>query len=236
MSFHFLKSPKIWAVVIVIALVIALRMTVLGELLSFDTLRAHRIALVAWVEANRLLASATYVLSYVLVVAFSFPGAVVLTLSGGFLFGAALGTFLTAIGATIGATFVFIFAKYLVGDRVFDRLGTQYPDIINGLHENAWSYLLVLRFVPLFPFFLINLAAAFVGVKPSTYVATTFFGILPGTTVYSLAGAGLGSVLDRDEVLSVSSILTPTVLFALVGLAFLSLAAIPIRNRLRKPK
>lgn len=215
------------------ALIIAFRMTKLGELLSLDTLRVHHSALVAWVEANNLLASAAYVLVYVVAVAFSFPGAAILTLTGGFLFGAALGTALTAAGATVGATIVFLFAKLLLGDRAFDRLGSQHPNLVEGIRENAWSYLLVLRFVPLFPFFFVNLVAAFVGVKLSTYVLTTFFGILPGTTVYSLSGAGLGSILDQGESFSIGSILTPTILFALVGLAVLSLAAIPIRKKLQ---
>lgn len=232
MSLTFLKSPRLWIAVIAVAILIAIRMTKLGELLSFDTLREHRDTLVTWVEANKLLASAAYVLVYVAVVAFSFPGAAILTLTGGFLFGAALGTALTVVGATVGATIVFLFAKFLLGDRAFDRLGAQYPNLVEGIRENAWSYLLVLRFVPLFPFFLVNLVAASVGVKLSTYVLTTLFGILPGTTVYSLSGAGLGSILSQGESISVASILTPTILFALVGLAALSLAAIPIRRKL----
>jgi uncharacterized membrane protein YdjX (TVP38/TMEM64 family) len=231
-SLTFLKSPRFWIAVTAVTFIVALRMTKLGELLSLDTLRDHRGALVALVEANKLLASAGYILVYIAVVAFSFPGAAILTLAGGFLFGAALGTALTAVGATVGATVVFLFARFLLGDRAFDRLGAQYPNLIQGIRENAWSYLLVLRFVPLFPFFLVNLVAAFVGVKLSTYVLTTFFGILPGTAVYSLAGAGLGSILDQGGSISVGSILTPTILFALGGLAALSLAAIPIRKKL----
>ncbi len=174
-SLNFLKSARFWIAVIAVALVIALRMTKFGELLSLDTLREHRGTLVTWVEANKLLASASYVLAYVAVVAFSFPGAAMLTLAGGVLFGAALGTALTVVGATIGATIVFLFARFLLGDRAFDRLGTQYPSLVEGIRENAWSYLLVLRFVPLFPFFLVNLVAAFVGVRLSTYVLTTLF-------------------------------------------------------------
>lgn len=232
MSLTFLKSRRFWIAVAALAFIVALRMTKLGELLSLDTLRDHRGALVSWVEANKLLASAGYILVYVAVVAFSFPGAAILTLAGGFLFGAALGTALTAVGATVGATIVFLFAKFLIGDSAFRRLGSQSPNLVAGIRENAWSYLLVLRFVPLFPFFLVNLVAAFVGVKLSTYVLTTFFGILPGTAVYSLSGAGLGSILDQGGNISVGSILTPTILVALGGLAALSLAAIPIRKKL----
>ncbi len=234
MSINFLKSPRLWIAIAVVILIVALQMTGLGDLLSLDTLRAHRGALVAWVDANTLLASAAYAFVYIGAVTFSLPGAAFLTLTGGFLFGAALGTALTAVGATVGATIVFLFAKLLLGDRAFDRLGAQHPNLVEGTRENAWSYLLVLRFVPLFPFFLVNLVAAFVGVKLSTYVLTTLFGILPGTTVYSLSGASLGSILEEGESFSLSTFLTPTILSAFIGLAALSLAAIPIRKKLRK--
>jgi uncharacterized membrane protein YdjX (TVP38/TMEM64 family) len=234
MSFAVLKTPRLWIAIAAVAIVVAFRTTEFGNLLSFDTLRAYRGALVGWVEGNIPVASSVYVLAYIGVVALSLPGAAFLTLAGGFLFGAALGTLLTAIGATVGATFVFLFAKFLFGDRVVERLGTQYPNLVEGVRENAWSYLLVLRFVPLFPFFLVNLIAAIVGIKLSTYVLTTFFGILPGTAVFSLSGAGLGSILDQGENFSIGAVLTPTVLSALVGLAALSLAAIPIRKRLKK--
>lgn len=232
MRLTFLKSPRFWIAAVAVAFIVSLRMTSLGELLSLDTLRDHRGALVAWVEANKLLASAGYILVYIAVVAFSLPGAAILTLAGGFLFGAALGTALTAVGATVGATIVFLFARFLLGDHAFNRLGAQYPNLVDGIRGNAWSYLLVLRFVPLFPFFLVNLVAAFVGVKLSTYMLTTLFGILPGTAVFSLSGEGLGSILDQGGSISVGSILTPTIVFALVGLAALSLAAIPIRKKL----
>jgi uncharacterized membrane protein YdjX (TVP38/TMEM64 family) len=232
--FGVLKSARFWIAIIAVTVVVLLRISSLGHILSLDTLREHRSELLAWVDANRVLASVVYVLTYVGTVALSLPGATFLTLSGGFLFGALVGTALTAVGATIGATIVFVFARAVFGKNALDHLGSQYPDLVGGIRENAWSYLLVLRFVPLFPFFLVNLAAAFVRVPLSTYVITTFVGILPGTTVYSLSGAGLGSVLDQGSNFSVSSVFTPTVIAALVGLAMLSLAAIPVRKRLMR--
>lgn len=234
MSSQFLRSPRTWIAIAIVAAIVLLRVSGLGELISLETLRTHRGALVAWVGANSFLASIAYVLAYVCVVAFSIPGAVFLTLSGGFLFGALTGTVLTSIGATVGATVVFLFAQSLFGKGAFDRLGAQYPSLVDGISKNAWSYLLVLRFVPIFPFFLVNLIAALVGVRLSTYVVTTFVGILPGTAVFSLAGAGLGNVLDQGQSFALSSVMTPTVVSALVGLAALSLVAIPIRKRLQK--
>ncbi|MCA3675177.1 MAG: TVP38/TMEM64 family protein, partial [Methylobacterium sp.] len=152
-------------------------------------------------------------------------------LSGGFLFGATLGTLLSVTGATIGATLIFLFAKALLGENALDRFGAPAARLAEGIRRNAGPYLLVLRLVPLFPFFLVNLVPAFVGVKLLTYVLTTFFGIIPGTAVFSLAGAGLGSVMDQGGAITPGSILTPEIIAGLVGLAVLSLAAIPLRKR-----
>ncbi|MBM3478177.1 MAG: TVP38/TMEM64 family protein [Alphaproteobacteria bacterium] len=203
----------------------------LGDVLSLDTLRTHREALAAWVGGNATLAGLAYVAAYVAAVAFSLPGAVFLTLAGGFLFGAVLGTLLTVTGATIGAMLVFLFAKAVFGANALDRFGAPAARLADGIRRNAASYLLVLRLVPLFPFFLVNLVPAFVGVRLPVYAGTTFFGIIPGTAVFSLAGAGLGAVLDQGGALTPGAILTPEILAGLLGLAALSLAAIPLRKR-----
>ncbi len=219
----------------VLGLIVALRATGLTDHLSLATLAAHREALGAFVAANLLLAALAYVGVYVVAVAFSFPGAVFLTLSGGFLFGAAAGTALTVVGATIGATLVFLFARRLFGADALDRLGPKARALGDGIRRNAASYLLVLRLVPLFPFFLVNLVPAFVGVRLGTYVVTTAIGILPGTAVFSLAGAGLGEVLAMGGGFDPRAVLTPQILGALLGLAALSLAAIPLKARFAKP-
>ena len=202
----------------------------MADYLSLETLRTHRGTLTAWVAANGVLAAAAFVAVYTAAVAFSVPGAVFLTLSGGFLFGAALGTALTVTAATIGATLVFLLARTLFGANALDRFGQPAARLAEGIRRNAASYLLVLRLVPLFPFFLVNLVPAFVGVPLATYVATTFVGVIPATAVFSLAGAGLGSVLDRGGSISPASVLTPEILAGLGGLALLSLAAIPLRR------
>jgi uncharacterized membrane protein YdjX (TVP38/TMEM64 family) len=223
---------RLWLVLAAAVLFLAVRQSGLASYLSLDTLKTHRVALTGWVEANRVLAALAYVAVYIAAVAFSMPGAVFLTLSGGFLFGAVWGTLLTVTGATIGATLIFFFAKTLFGENALDRFGAPAARLAAGIRENAGSYLLVLRLVPLFPFFLVNLVPAFVGVPLMVYVLTTFFGIIPGTAVFSLAGAGLGSVLDQGGAVTPGSILTPQIIGGLVGLAALSLAAIPIKKRL----
>lgn len=226
-----IADRRLWLVLAALAAFGIVRWSGLGDVLSLDTLRTHREALAAWVGGNTTLAGLAYVAAYVAAVAFSLPGAVFLTLAGGFLFGAVLGTLLTVTGATIGAMLVFLFAKAVFGANALDRFGAPAARLADGIRRNAASYLLVLRLVPLFPFFLVNLVPAFVGVRLPVYAGTTFFGIIPGTAVFSLAGAGLGAVLDQGGALTPGAILTPEILAGLLGLAALSLAAIPLRKR-----
>ncbi len=232
--FSVLKNRKLWLVLGAIGAILAVRATGATDYLSLETLRQHRQELTAFVTSNWALAALAYVGLYIVAVAFSLPGAVFLTLAGGFLFGAFAGTILTVIGATIGATLVFLFAKVIFGEGALERFGPQATRLLHNIQKNAWSYLLVLRLVPLFPFFLVNLIPAFAGVGLTTYVLTTFFGIIPGTAVFSLSGAGLGRVLEEGGTISPASILTPEIIAALGGLALLSLAAIPLRRRFER--
>ena len=142
------------------------------------------------------------------------------------------GLLLVSFASSLGALMAFLAARYLLRDAIQERFGKALAPINDGVKKDGTFYLLTLRLVPLFPFFLVNLVPAFVGVPLATYVLTTFFGIMPGTAVFSLAGAGLGSVLDQGGAVSPGSILTPQIIGGLVGLAALSLAAIPIRKRL----
>lgn len=225
------KDKRLWLAAAALAVLLLLRFTELGSLLSLDTLARHRETLSGFVAANALLAAAVYTAVYAAGVALSVPGAVILTLTGGFLFGALLGTGLAVVGATIGATGVFLFARVIFGPNALDRFGAPAQRLAEAIRRNAASYLLVLRLVPLFPFFLINLVPAFVGVRLPVYVATTFFGIIPGTAVFALTGAGLGNILDAGGTLDLRSVLSPEILAGLLGLAALSLAAIPLKNR-----
>ncbi len=129
----------------------------------------------------------------------------------------------TVVGATLGATAIFLIAKTSLGDALLAKAGKSVQAMKAGFQENALSYMLVLRLVPLFPFFMVNLAPAFLGVSLRTYVIATFFGIMPATFVFSLAGSGLGKVFEQNESFSIASVLTPEMMGALVGLALLSL-------------
>jgi uncharacterized membrane protein YdjX (TVP38/TMEM64 family) len=150
------------------------------------------------------------------------------------LFGAAAGAALTVVAATVGALSVFLLAQRLFGADALDRLGPSARRIAAGLRREAVSYLLVLRLVPLFPFFLVNIVPAFCGIRPRVFALTTFFGIMPGTAVYSLAGAGLSEAVAAGAEAELSSIVTPQVLGALALLALLALAAIPLRRWLAR--
>ena len=195
----------------------------LGHYLSFELLREHRFTLLEWVSAHFLLAPLVYIVIYIVVVAFSLPGGAVMTVSGGFLFGALFGTLYTVLGATVGATLLFLIARTSLGDALKQRAGPWLARMQDGFNENAMSYLLVLRLIPIFPFWLVNLAPAFLGVQLRTYFTATVIGIVPGTFVFSLVGAGLGSVFDSGEAFTLQGVLTPEIIAALAGLALLSL-------------
>jgi uncharacterized membrane protein YdjX (TVP38/TMEM64 family) len=228
---RWVRDRRVWIAAGVVGLVLGLRLAGLGDLLSFETLARYRDTLSAFVAEHAVAAGSAYVAVYVATAALSLPGATVLTLAGGFLFGAAAGTGLTVVAATVGATILFLLARRVFGADALERLGPRAAKLAAGLRRDAASYLLVLRLVPLFPFFLVNLVPAFCGVRLPVFVVTTLFGILPGTAVFSLAGAGLGDVLAAGREFSIGGVLTPTVLAALLGLAALSLAAIPLRRR-----
>jgi uncharacterized membrane protein YdjX (TVP38/TMEM64 family) len=204
----------------------------LNQYLSFDALRDNRAWLLAEVAESAVLAAAVYMLVYVVVVAFSLPGGAVMTIAGGFLFGQVLGTVYVVFAATAGATILFIAAKTALGELLRARAGPFLQRMEAGFQENALNYLLVLRLIPAFPFFIVNLVPAFLGVPIGTYVAATFIGIIPGTFVYATVGAGLGSIFDSGEEFSANSILTPEIVTALVGLAILALLPV-VYKRLR---
>lgn len=207
----------------------------LRDYLSFEALAENREALIAWRDGSYLLALLTYVAVYAVVVALSLPGAIWLTLGGGFLFGALMGTTAAVVGATIGATGIFLAARTAIGDMLRKKAGAAIARMEAGFREDSVSYMLFLRLVPVFPFWLVNLAPAFLGVSLITFFWTTLVGIVPGTLVFSWVGAGLGEVFARGETPDLSIIFDPAVLGPILGLAALSVTPIIIK-RLRARK
>jgi uncharacterized membrane protein YdjX (TVP38/TMEM64 family) len=198
--------------------------------LGWEALRDARFALLDLVAAHPVAAPAAYVLAYVCVTAFSLPGAAAMTLAGGFLFGTLAGGGLAVVGATIGATAVFAAARTALGDRLRLRTGGMLARIEEGFRRDAASYLLFLRLVPAFPFFVVNIAAALLGARPAIFVATTLVGIVPGTLVFASIGAGLGSVFDAGARPDLSVALSWPVLGPLLGLGLLALLPVAWRR------
>ncbi|MCS6892677.1 MAG: VTT domain-containing protein [Rhodovarius sp.] len=227
-----LWQPRAWLLIGLVGLIALAHGLGVADLLSASGLARHRAMLADLVSRHWGAAALLYVAGYVAVVALSIPGAVFLTLAGGFLFGALWGTLLTVAGATAGATLLYLLARAILGEHSLDRLGPGAQALAIALRRNAASYLLALRLAPVFPFFLVNLVAAIVGVRLATYVVTTAVGILPATAVFSLAGAGLEELLAAGEPLDPARLLSPPILAALLGLAALALVAIPLRARL----
>jgi uncharacterized membrane protein YdjX (TVP38/TMEM64 family) len=190
--------------------------------LSREALGDYRESLTGFVAANPGLAPLTYLLVYALAVTVSFPGASLLTIAGGFMFGSLLGTALAVVAATIGATLIFLIARTSLGELLARKAGPRIQRLCEGFQQEGFSYLLFLRLVPLFPFWLVNLAAALFGMRVLPYVAATAIGIVPGTFVYSYFGQGLGTALEHEG--------PPAALF--VGFALLGvMALLPVAVR-----
>lgn len=202
-------------------------------LTSFEALRDNREAIIRWRLENPLAASAAFMAIYMLAVAFSVPGAVWLTVAGGFIFGAVVATACVTIAATIGACAVFLAARSAIGDRLLRRAGPFILKMEAGFREDALSYLLVLRLIPLFPFWIVNLVPAFLGVSLRVYFVSTLIGIIPGTFVYALLGSGLGAVLEMGDQPDLGEVFHAEVIAALVGLAALSLAPVVYKKWIR---
>ena len=214
---------------IAILIVAALGAFFLRDALSFETLAANREALIAFRDANYIATVLVFVAVYVLIVAFSLPGATVATLTGGFLFGTFPGALFNIVAATIGATAIFLAARWGLGERLAARMDAsdgRVKRIKEGIDRNQWEMLFLIRLVPVVPFFVANLVPALVGVPLARFVVTTFLGIIPGAVVYTSVGAGLGEVFARGETPDLGIIFEPRILLPILGLA--ALAALPI--------
>jgi uncharacterized membrane protein YdjX (TVP38/TMEM64 family) len=192
----------------------------LGRYLSLEALKDNRDQLLAFTEANYTAAVIIFIVTYVVVTGLSLPGAVILTLAGGFAFGSVPATFYVNVGATGGATLAFLAARYVLRDWVEHKFGRWLEPLQQGFARNAFSYLMTLRLIPLFPFFVVNLVSGLTRVSVGTYVAATALGIIPGSFVYAYAGRQLGTINSIKEIAS------PHVLGAFLLLGALALAPV----------
>ena len=216
--------------------------------LSLSELIRQRTMLQAFVADNIGMALGTYVLIYVAATAMSLPGAVILTIAGGFLFGAAFGAATTVVAATIGATLIFCAARTALAETLRRKAGPLMAKLADGFRENALSYLLFLRLVPAFPFWLVNIASALFDVKLRVFVIGTFVGIIPGTIAFTFVGAGLGSLIEAQEVanpgcadagtcaIDPMALATPELLGAFAALGAIAIIPVLVKKLRRKPQ
>lgn len=218
---------RIWPLLVILAALTVFFALGGPKYISLEALRENQGALKGFVAAHYVVAMVGFVALYALLTAISVPGASLLTIFGGFLFGVATGTIAVVIGATIGATILFLAARYVFGESLAAKAGPFVQKFEAGLKENELSYLFILRLVPLFPFFIVNIVPALFDVKIRNYILATFFGIIPGSLVYVSVGNGLGDALSAGQNVPLTGLMTrPSVILPIVGLIILSL--IPI--------
>jgi uncharacterized membrane protein YdjX (TVP38/TMEM64 family) len=234
---------------IIVAAVVLAWLFDLHRFLSIQTIARNREALADFVAANRLLAIVIYAAAYVLTTVLVIPGAALLTILGGFQFGWLTAGLVTIFAATTGATLLFLAARSSFRDVLVRKGGNLVKKIATGFEEDAFNYLLFLRLVPVFPFFVVNIAPALTGIPVRVFVLATLLGIIPGTFAYAVLGAGLDSIIaaqmqayeecvrTQGEVncsydLRPGSLLTPEILVAFVALGLVALIP-PVLKRLR---
>ncbi len=221
-------NKKILLLIFVIALVAAVRFSPYSQLLTLENLKQERFHLFAFVHDHYLLSVFAFIGLYILVTGLSIPGAAILTMAGGAAYGTVFTTVYVNIGATAGATAAFFAARYLLGDRLQARYGEQLNRFNKEMRKNGPRYLLSLRLVPIFPFFLINLLAGLTRVPPGTFIWTTALGIIPGTLLFAYAGRQIGAINTPAE------IFTSRVILAFAALAAVTL--LPVLLKRGKPE
>ncbi|MBT5264952.1 MAG: TVP38/TMEM64 family protein [Rhodospirillaceae bacterium] len=213
---------RLWPVAILVLGFIGFFVAGLNDYLTFETLRDNREYLATVVAEHAVLTATAFLALYIVVVAFSLPVAAPISIAGGLMFGIVGGSVLVVVGATIGSALVFLIARSAIGDSLRRRAGPWVRRLEVGFRDNALSYMLVLRLVPLFPFWLVNVVPALLGVRCKTYMLATFFGIIPGTVVYVGVGDGLGMVFEKGQTPDLGLIFEPRILGPILGLAALS--------------
>ena len=200
--------------------------------LSFQALRENKELLSQWSDENYFMSVLLFVGAHSALTAFSVPIGVWMTMVGGFMFGTLAGGFFSLSGATFGAMVIFFIARYTLFDVLRKKCGEAIVSMEAGFKENQLSYMLVLRLVPLFPFWLINLVPAFLDVTPRSYLIGTFLGMIPGALVYASVGNGLSAIFESGTEPDIGIIFSPNIIIPIIGLTFLAL--IPVFYKLRK--
>ncbi len=205
--------------------------------LSLQALSENYKKLQDYTHAHYFLSVLGFMGCYIIIIALSIPGATLLTLLGGFLFGALLGTVWVVFAATIGATITFLAVHTAFGELLRHRVDNKLSKMKKGFTENAFNYLITLRLLPIFPFFIINIAAGVIGMPLRTFFFGTLLGIIPGSFIYAWVGSGLGYTLEQGKSLNLGIIFEPQVILPIIGLAILSLAPVIVKKyKAKHPK
>ncbi len=203
----------------------------LNKYFTLDALRENRDSLRGWVDADPLRAMALFVVAYAAAVAISFPGASILTIFGGFLFGLWPGTPLIVVAATLGATIIFLAAKTALGDMLSQRAGGLAKRMEQGFREGELSYMFILRLAPIFPFWAVNIAAGLLGVSFRNFLIGTGLGIIPGSFVYASIGAAADAAFEAGEDVTLRGVLfKPETLIPIIGLIVLALIPVLLKR------
>lgn len=217
------------------------------DFISLSSLIMHREAIGAFIGENFILGIGLYILLYAALVAISFPGASLLTIAAGFLFGGIVGAAATVIGATAGAAVIFLIARTSFGDALEKKAGRFVDKMRRGFQKDSFFYLLTLRLTPIFPFWVINIVPALLNMRLLPYTLATFLGIIPGSLAYAYIGAGLDSVIMAQEranpgcaaagtcEIDPGALVTTEVLIAMGGLAFIAILPVIVKKLRNKP-
>lgn len=203
----------------------------LDRYLSFQALKENQELLSQWRDEHYLMSVFSFVGAYGVLISISVPVGVWMTLAGGFMFGTLAGGIFSLVGATLGAVVIFYIARYSLTDVLKVKCGAAIIEMENGFKENPLNYMLVLRLVPLFPFWLVNLVPAFLNVSPNTYVIGTLVGMIPGALVYASVGSGLGTVFESGTEPDIGIIFSPNIFIPLIGLAILVLVPVIYKKK-----
>jgi uncharacterized membrane protein YdjX (TVP38/TMEM64 family) len=203
----------------------------LGEQFDFEALKAHRAELLAYTQRHYVSMLLGATLLYIVATALSFPAGILLTFAMGLLFGRWVGTAAVVLAASIGATLAFLAARYLFADAARRRMGPRLQRLAKGFERDAFNYILFVRLVPLFPFWLMNLVPAFTPVTARTFFAATAIGILPGTFVFVNLGESLGRIESPRDFVGADTLLA---LGMLGAMSLLPIAWKKFRNRKRR--
>lgn len=243
-----LTMRRIAPVAVIAALFVVAWLSGLFEYFTLSSLIRNRAALEEFVAANFLPALAGYFLIYVALVAISFPGASLLTIAAGLVFGGIVGGLVTVVAATAGACVIFLIARSSMGDFLHDKAGPFVARMIDGFNRDGFNYLLTIRLTPIFPFWVVNIVPALLNMRLGPFALATFLGIIPGTFAYAYVGAGFASVIAAQEAanpgcaqagtcqIDPASLVTTEIIIAMVGLAAISLIPVIVKRlRGRKP-